>query len=389
MTQNDHFSEKHYANKAMDKKTKIAIGMMSGTSADGVDASIISTNGEKIYDFGEFVTIKYTADESKKIKSAYQIDERRASKQETSLLKEVSSLITLKHIEAVKTLLKKSNLTHKDIDIIGFHGQTIVHKPDENYTLQIGDGQKLANETQIDVVADFRTNDVKNGGQGAPLIPVYHNALTIDEPRPLAIINIGGVANITYLGAKKDELMGFDTGTGNAMINDWVNLHANKDFDDRGNIAKSGKVDTDILKKLFNHPYFEKKPPKSLDRNDFIKKLSPLINNLNLEDGAATLTEFTALGIKKSLKFLPKEPKKIIIVGGGAYNDFLIKRIKELCNIEVTIPNQEQKGWNVERIEADGFALMAVRRLYNLPISWAKTTGVNLPSCIGGKIFKA
>lgn len=383
------FLEKHNKNKVIDNKIKIAIGLMSGTSADGVDASIISTNGRKIFDFGDFLTIDYNKEERQLIKSAYRIDLRNCSLEEKKLVEKVSNIITEKHIYAVNAILEKMSLNSDDVDVVGFHGQTIVHKPSENYTLQIGDAQKLCKETKIDVVYDFRSNDVKNGGQGAPLIPVYHRVLTKDEPKPLVVLNIGGVANLTYIGKNEDDMLGFDTGTGNAMINDWVYKYKALEFDDKGKIAKSGKLNKKILEKLTSHEFFNKKPPKSLDRNDFIKELELELKDLSFEDGVRTLSEFSVYGVKKAFDFFVQKPEKIIVVGGGAYNDFLLERIEEVCKTKTVSYKNDQKGYNPNRIESDGFALMAARRIYDMPISWKKTTGVNLKSCIGGKFCMA
>ncbi len=376
-----HIFEKH---KEQDKKTLLSIGTMSGTSADGVDASIIISNGEKIYHFGDIYSHNYTAEQSTLIKSAYGIDKRTASKPELELLEKVANTITTEHIIAIKKLLEKSGLTANQIDIISFHGQTIIHKPEEAYTLQIGNPQKIANELKINVVADLRQNDIKNGGQGAPLIPIHHKTLCYNLEKPTAIINIGGVANITYI--ENDNLIGFDTGTGNAMINDWVKKHYNIEYDKDGEIARSGTINKDILSQLLSHPYFKQPAPKSLDRNDFINHITPLIKNLSPQDGTATLTEFTTKSIALSIKQCPNTPKQILIVGGGAYNKYMVERINKLTNINTVIKHND--GFNPTRVEADGFALLAIRHIHNLPITFNTTTGVKKRGSMGGKIYR-
>lgn len=349
---------------------------MSGTSIDGVDASLIFTNGQKIKSKGGFISIPYKSSEQKAIKAALGIDARTASNLQMEILEDAKKAVTKRHIEAISALIKKENIKH--LDAIGFHGHTIIHKPQEQYTLQIGSAQEIANKFNIKVIADMRLDDIKNKGQGAPLIPIYHKILYKDKPKPTAVINIGGVANITYIDG--NNLIAFDTGTGNALINDLINQKLNQKYDKDGKIAAKGAINYNILQKLLSAEYFNKMPPKSLDR-DYFKKALCVVEKLNLNDAAATLTAFTAEAIKKAFFLLPAKPKEVIICGGGAKNCFLMKYLRSIVDIPIIISR------NYNRIEADGFALLAARKIYNLPSTFKSTTGVENNECICGKIY--
>lgn len=348
-----------------------AIGLMSGTSMDGVDAAIIKTDGNKIELTEYFITVPYKKDFIKRIRSAlrkYEIDDLDLEKN-----------LTEAHATAVSLLLNESKLKPSDIDIIGFHGQTILHDPQHGITKQIGNGKLLAELTGIDVVNDFRSNDMVNGGQGAPLAPMFHKAFFSDEEKPIAVVNIGGVANVTFID-KDEQMLAFDTGPGNALINDWVFQHKGMEFDENGEIASSGTIDQVILEGLLSHEYFDKLPPKSLDRNDFsIKGLAPL----SLEDGAATLTAFTAQSIANSAEFFYNPTNKWIIIGGGRYNGFLVKQIRTL--LDSSVVTAEEIGVNGDAIEAQAFAFHAVRSLKKLPLTFPTTTGVK--SEVTGGVF--
>ena len=363
----------------MDLIKKIrALGLMSGTSLDGVDIASITTDGFDVYDFGDSRTVPYDEHLREKIRAC--LEKKPDNEEDKKLILEAQEDLTRFHAQVVKEFIADNN---ENIDIIGFHGHTIYHDPDNHYTHQIGDGKLLAHLTGIKVVNRFRNADVAAGCEGAPLIPVYHNALINNFEKPVGILNIGGVSNITWIG-RNGEMLAFDTGPGNAPINDWVFKHAHQHMDYNGKLAISGKINEKILATLMKHKYFGEYPPKSMDRNLFKEKLEHL-EGLSLEDGAATATAFTAESIAYSCAmYLPEMPKSIIVCGGGANNPTLIRFIRQrLENVEVKTASEV--GWNADALEAQGFAFMAVRRLYELPISFPSTTGVPVP-LVGGEI---
>ena len=355
------------------KKILTAIGLMSGTSFDGVDAAIIRTNGTKIYSLGETFASSYSDSLRRKIRNLVN------KKNSIKLLLDVEDELALEHSRIVKKLLHKANLKASDIDLIGFHGQTIYHNPIQRKTMQIGNSSLLAERTEINVISDFRRMDVAAGGQGAPLVPFFHKALCQKIKKPVAVLNIGGVANVTYIGKKK-ELMAFDTGPGCALIDDWIHDHRRGHYDDGGKVARKGIPSEEILDFFMKHKFFKQKPPKSLDRNkfkSFIKKL----DGMSVEDGASTLTHLTALSIRNAQKFLPEKPKQWMVCGGGSKNIFLLEILRKQYGFNIiNLDNFRAFDDNVidaDFVEAQAFAFLAVRSLYNLPISSPTTTGVD------------
>lgn len=325
---------------------------------DGIDVALLQTDGKKHVKTGAFASYPYSAGFRKKLKAA--LGKRKAP----SLEKELTKL----HARAVKAFLKQFELRAKDIDCIGFHGHTLHHEPAKKVTVQIGDGRLLHRLTDIPVVYDFRSDDVKAGGQGAPLVPVYHRALSVNQKTPIVFLNIGGVANITYIGA--GQLLACDTGPGNALIDDWVQRHKKGLYDNGGKLAAKGRVDAKWVKRFLAHPYFEMNVPKSLDRNAFSKFIP---NHLNAQDGAATLTQMTVEAIAQTLKYCPKKPKIIIVCGGGRKNIELLQRLQKATRIKI-MPVEWIK-LDGDAIEAQAFAYMAVREVLGLPISFKTTTG--------------
>jgi anhydro-N-acetylmuramic acid kinase len=347
------------------------IGLMSGTSADGIDVALLRTDGVDFVERLGGVTIPYPADFSAQLLQAAQ----------THIAEEVLVReLTKRHAAAVTALLQQTGYTTQEIDYLGFHGHTIDHAPEERRTLQIGDAGLLAHLTGIDVVYDFRKDDVAAGGQGAPLVPLYHQALAKNWQKPVVLVNIGGVANVTYL--DDAELLAFDTGTGNALLNDWMQQKIGQTFDNKGETAKRGQVNAEILGSLLQHPFFTSKPPKSLDRNAFSLES---VKNLSLEDGAATLTHFTAQSIALSKQFFPKEPAQWVVVGGGRHNDFLLETLQHA--VAATVVTGESVGLQSDFVEAEAFAYLAARSVKGLPLSLPTTTGVPTP-LTGGKIVR-
>lgn len=364
------------------RKTLTVIGMMSGTSFDGVDAAIVKTNGDTIQSLGKTYESSYSDSLRKKIRDLIN------KKNSIRLLLDVEEEITREHARVVKELLKKANIKSSDIDLIGFHGQAIYHNPLRKKTLIIGNPSLLSELTQISVVADFRSKDISRGGQGAPLVPFYHKALCDHLPKPVAVLNIGGVSNVTYVGEK--DLMAFDIGPGSALIDDWVYEREKKHFDESGKIARNGIPNESLLEVFMKNKFFNAKPPKSLDRNKF-RAILKKMDGLDTKDGAATLTYLTARSIKNAQKFFPQPPKKWIVCGGGCKNLFLMDILQKQYNFDIMSLEDfhvfDVASINPDFVEAQAFGFLAVRSHYNLPLSAPYTTGVS-SEVSGGAFYR-
>lgn len=359
------------------------IGLMSGTSLDGVDAGLIETDGEDIARPLASLTIPYGAETRAQLRAA--LDEARDVAEGAPVpqaIRGAERTLTEVHVVAVQALLKKAGLAGDGVALIGFHGQTILHRPDRHWTWQIGDGALLARKTGIDVINDFRTADVKAGGQGAPLMPLYHAALARKArlPMPLALTNIGGVAQVTYISG--DTVLAYDTGPGNAPIDDWMMRHQGVPVDRDGAFARSGKVDQAALAEMLDNPFFDRPPPKSLDRLDFG---SEAVAGLSPRDGAATLTAFTAASLARAREHFPEPAATWIVSGGGRHNTFLMDQLKARVNAPVL--TAEEAGWDGDGMEAEGFAYLAMRSKRGLPLSLPTTTGVRQPMT-GGRYHR-
>ncbi|MGM0422194.1 MAG: anhydro-N-acetylmuramic acid kinase [Pseudomonadota bacterium] len=365
-----------------DNQIYTVIGMMSGSSHDGVDAALIKTDGYDYVEPVKSVTTPYVRGLREKICSVLNPDPKTNLDIENRI-RDVEETLTRAHIATLYELLNKAGVTEDKIDFVGIHGHTIHHDPKHGVTRQIGDARLLADETSIPVIADFRTADVKAGGQGAPLAPIYHRARAEGLEKPLAVLNLGGVGNITYLG-EAGEIIAFDTGPANALIDDWVYAKTGQNFDTDGELAKQGKVDTALVKKWMQNPYFTRSDRKSLDRNDF-EYIKDDMQDLSLEDGAATLTAFTIETIQAALGIVPQPPKRWLITGGGRKNSFLMYTL--MRRLEVPVEPVEAVGWNGDALEAQCFGYLAVRRFLGLPISFPSTTGAPQPMT-GGVMFE-
>src|ERR1700744_4914074 len=361
------------------------IGLMSGTSLDGVDVALIETDGKQVRGFGPSGYRPYTDRERGLLRQALteavhlsQRDER------PGILRETEQAITIAHAEAVKTFTTHNRITCEDIDIVGFHGQTVLHRPERRLTVQIGDAAALAKAIHIPVMHDFRAADVAAGGQGAPFVPVYHRALaqSLGREGPIVVVNIGGVSNITYIDGT-DTLIACDTGPGNALLDDHMYRSFNQPFDTEGRIASQGNVDVAWISKALELPFFGKPPPKSLDRNDFA---ALKLGNISPADGAATLTAFTAEAIARIVPLLPKEPNSWIVAGGGARNLTMLRMLRERLQ-PATVEAADSLGWSGDAIEAQAFGFLAARGLKGLPLSYPATTGVPMPMT-GGLIAR-
>ena len=354
-------------------KTMRAIGLMSGTSMDGIDVALIETDGENHVGRLACLTVSYDTPFRSDLAAA--LEEARALTDRTArpgCLAGVEQELTRRHAAATAQLLARE--TAGPVGVVGFHGQTVLHAPERRLTVQIGDGAALARNTGLDVVYDLRAADVAAGGQGAPLAPVYHRALAARLPeRPVAVLNIGGVGNVTWIG-RDGTLIAFDTGPGNALIDDWIKGRTGRAMDTDGVLAGSGRVDEDALLALLTHGYFGKVPPKSLDRNAF--SLDP-VRHLSLEDGAATLAAFTAAAAARARAHFPEEPKLWVVCGGGRRNRTLMSMIAS--QVESAVAPAEAAGFDGDAVEAEAWAYMAVRSLKGLPITFPGTTGVPAP----------
>jgi anhydro-N-acetylmuramic acid kinase len=347
---------------------------MSGTSLDGIDVALIKTDGETIVHRGPSRTYPYEADQRAMLQDAIRLaatlTDRRARPGE---LAAIEWALTDWHAVAVESFCEDCGLTDAEIDVIGFHGQTVLHRPEKRLTVQLGDGSLLARRVAKPVVYDIRANDVAAGGQGAPLVPVYHRALAgALAARPVAFVNIGGVANVTWIG-EGDELLAFDTGPGNALLDDWAMMHTGTPFDTNGGLALAGRVDQAALAQFLGDSFFEQKPPKSLDRNAF-RAVS--LAGMTPEDGAATLVEFTVRAIALSRDWFPKAPVKWIICGGGRRNPAMVETLARLLP---GVTTAEDAGFDGDAMEAEAWGYLAVRCLEGLPISYPETTRVPVP----------
>jgi anhydro-N-acetylmuramic acid kinase len=357
----------------MSAKLFRAIGLMSGTSMDGIDVAAIETDGETVAWTSPALTLPYPADTRARLAEAIRSPDREFGALEREL--------TDRHIEAVRRFIAGLPEGRRHIDLIGFHGHTLLHRPERRFTRQLGDGAYLARALGIDTVFDFRSNDVAAGGEGAPFAPVYHRALASGSLQPVVFVNIGGVSNITYVDG--GEMLAFDTGPGNALVDDWMLARTGAPFDAEGRVAGAGVVDAARLATLLDNPFFTRKPPKSLDRQDFG---GAAVEGLGVDDGAATLTQFTASAIARSVEHLPRLPARWLITGGGRHNATLMQMLA--AALPGRVEPIEAIGADGDGLEAQAFAFMAVRTLRGLPISFPGTTGVPVPM-VGGRLARA
>ena len=359
------------------------IGLMSGTSLDGVDAALLETDGQDVVRPGPGLTLSYDAATRAQLRAALEAAGRLAQGAAVPpSIAEAERVLTLVHAQAVAALLEKAGLTAEDVALIGFHGQTILHRPGLHWTWQIGDGALLARLTGIDVINDFRSADVAAGGQGAPLMALYHAAMArrCGLEQPLVVVNIGGVAQVTYISA--DMVLAFDTGPGNAPIDDWMQRHTGRPVDENGALARTGCINDAALTNMLGHEFFLLMPPKSLDRMDFGMDA---VEDLSVAEGAATLAAFTAAAIAKASDHFPVPAKTWIVSGGGRHNIFLMEQLAAYVGAPVL--KAEDVGWDGDALEAHGFAYLAMRSKLGLPLSLPTTTGVKEPMT-GGKLHR-
>jgi anhydro-N-acetylmuramic acid kinase len=359
------------------------IGLMSGTSLDGVDAALMETDGESVVIPGAALTLPYDSSLRALLRRALEeAPDVAPGSRFPENIRAAERALTDAHADAVKRLLAQLSSSADSIDYLGFHGQTILHRPAQRRTWQLGDGAGLAHATGIPVVNDFRSADVAAGGQGAPLAPLYHAALVskLGLSEDVAVLNIGGVANVTYVG--RDGLLAFDIGPGNAALDDWVSKHTGEPMDRGGALARLGRVDQSALAAMLDHSYFLKPPPKSLDRMDFG---FAAVSHLSAADGAATLTAFTAACAARALEHMPGVPARWIVCGGGRHNPALMEALGIF--VRAPILAAEDVGWRGDVLEAEAFAYLAARSVKGLPLSLLATTGVPRPMT-GGRLHR-
>jgi anhydro-N-acetylmuramic acid kinase len=352
------------------------IGMMSGTSLDGVDAALIRTDGVEVAETGAHIATRYPREFRRALRQLLNGEGDEAA---------IARQLTEHHADAIDALLDKAAMPRSAVALIGMHGQTLWHKPKSRQTKQIGDANWLAARTGIPVVHDFRANDMANGGQGAPFVPLYHAALATDLPKPLAVVNIGGVSNITYI-ASAEAIIAFDCGMGNALMDDWVSDHTDGTFayDKDGKRASHGEVDLARVSSAMQHPFFAEMPPKSLDRLDFSADMA---QGLSYEDGLATLAAFTVQGIIHGIRQLPHPPARVLVCGGGRLNLTLMKALSEGLH-HIPVDPVRAVGWDGDMLEAQAFGFLAARSVRGLPLSLPGTTGVSSPMT-GGVLIDA
>jgi anhydro-N-acetylmuramic acid kinase len=372
-------------------RLRCAIGLMSGTSMDGIDIAMLRTDGDGAVERGPSMFTPYEAAFRRRIEAALetakQIRERRDRPGD---LAQLERDITLRHAQAVRHFLGSEAAAGGKPEIIGFHGQTVLHRPGEALTVQLGDGALLAKETGLPVIYDMRANDMAHGGQGAPLVPAYHAALARSLPErfdgsfPVVFVNIGGISNVTYVPAQGDPIA-FDSGPGNALIDQWVAREGGVPFDAGGSIASEGGVVPDVADAYLDNPFFQRPGPKSLDRNDFTLALAA---GLELSDGARTLAAVTARAILRSGEHFPERPRLWIICGGGRKNPIVVADLRAGVSSSGTDAIlAEDAGFDGDAMEAEAWAYLAVRSMRGLPLTFPGTTGCRAPVS-GGVLAK-
>lgn len=363
------------------------VGLMTGTVLDGnIDVALLKTDGERVTEFGPYTLAPYP----QSIRDLLEETLARARKwnfapEDPPIFAEAEQALTRAQSAAVRAHVEASGLTMADIGVVGFHGQSVLHRAPQpgriGATRQLGDGALMSRLLGTKVAYDFRSADVRSGGQGAPLAAIYHQALLrgLGTAGETAVLNLGGVANVTYWDGG-DRLVAFDTGPANAPLNDFMKERDLGDMDRDGALARSGTVDEERLAKLLQHPYLSAPPPKSLDRFDFT---SAMAEGLDPATGAATLTAFTASAVGKGLDLLPTRPTKLIVCGGGRHNPLIMEMLKTRAGVEA-VP-AEAVGWRGDAIEAECFGFLAARVIRGLPISFPTTTGAPHP-LTGGRV---
>ncbi len=356
-----------------------AIGVISGTSMDGIDVSVVETDGDGIVNPGPGRTFPYPDDLRQKLQALIAEPARAQSEP----LEDLDRAVTAAHIDAIRRFMAETGTPARDVRLIGFHGQTVYHRPEIRFTRQLGQGTRVARELGIDTVDRFRHADVASGGEGAPFVPLYHRALASKLPQPVMILNLGGVGNVTYIDG--EVVIAFDTGPASALLDDFVLRRRGLSFDENGQLAASGRADEALVKEFMANPFFDRPAPKSLDRQDFHARAKG-VEALSDQDGAATLAAFTVESVVASLRHVPRAPQRWLVTGGGRRNAHFMTRLRERLN--VAVDPVEAVGWDGDFLEAQAFGYLAVRSTLGLPLSLPTTTGVPHPMP-GGELHRA
>jgi anhydro-N-acetylmuramic acid kinase len=358
---------------------------MSGTSMDGIDVAALKSDGETISEIGPGIFVAYASAFRRKLEGALEVAKSvRRREERPGNLAEIEREITEHHAAAVEAFLASAPAGWEKPEVIGFHGQTVLHRPQIGLTVQLGDGPMLASRTRLPVIYDMRANDMVLGGQGAPLVPAYHAALARSLPPalagryPIVFVNIGGISNITFVPATGDPIA-FDTGPGNTLIDQWVAAHGGVPFDADGAIAGEGHVVGTVVRRYLENPFFDRPGPKSLDRNDFTLDVA---SGLELADGARTLAAVTAKAILKAVEHLPERPKLWILCGGGRKNPHIVADMKAGAG-DAEVVLAEDAGLRGDFTEAEAWAFLAIRSRRGLPLTWPTTTGCREPATGG------
>lgn len=358
-----------------------AIGLMSGTSMDGIDLALIESDGKTKITRKNFYYKPYSDSFKKTLQN---IICKSANLEE---IKTVENELTILHANLVNEFLSENKIDKNSIDLIAFHGHTILHLPHQSITWQIGNSHLLAHKTGIDVVSDFRSKDIVLGGQGAPFVPIYHFNLLAQTKKPAAVLNIGGISNITYFGSENEnDIEGSDICFGNAPFDDLMKEKFGIGFDENGALTKKGNVDFIIADRILQNDIFHKKPPKSFDRNDFSALLAPIKSLKNPQDALATYAYMHAKVLQFNIDFFQEKPREIFVCGGGRKNIAIMDEMRKWLS-GISVKSIDEIGFNGDAIEAEAFAFLGIRSVKNLPISFAKTTGVKI-SASGGVFYK-
>lgn len=362
-----------------DRSTVKAIGVISGTSMDGIDVSIVDTDGDTLVKPGLGRTFSYP-DNLRRTLQALIAEPAQA---QSEPLEDLERDVTEAHIAAIRRFMEETGIGAAEVKLIGFHGQTVYHRPEIRFTRQLGLGDKVAEALGIDTVYRFRHADVASGGEGAPFVPLYHRALASNLQQPIMILNLGGVGNVTYIDG--DVVIAFDTGPASALLDDFVLRRRGMSYDENGQLAASGRIDQKLVSVFMQNPFFDRPAPKSLDRQDFHARAKG-VEALSDEDGAATLAEFTVQSVVAALRHVPRAPQRWLVTGGGRRNAHFMKRLRE--ELGVAVDPVESVGWDGDFLEAQAFGYLAVRSTLGLPLSLPTTTGVPHPMP-GGELHRA
>lgn len=366
-----------------------AIGLMSGTSLDGIDVALVETDGEASVMRGPARVFAYDAAFRRRLAEALESAKAIVVRSERpGDLPDIERELTLRHAQAVERFLAECAIDRSTIDLVGFHGQTVLHRPDKALTVQLGDGPLLADRLGLPVVHDMRAADMEAGGQGAPLVPAYHHALAVNigaeyRALPLVFVNIGGISNVTYLDGETDPIA-FDSGPGNALLDQWLAREAGIPFDQGGAVASEGGVLKGLARRYLESEFFAKPAPKSLDRFDFPV---PESGDGSLEDVARTLCFISAGAILKAAQHFPQGPKLWIVCGGGRHHPAIMADLAASAGDDVRVISAEKAGFDGDAMEAEAWAYLAVRSKRHLPLTWPTTTGCRA-AVTGGKLSR-